>query len=195
MSERHWRFSLPEPLFRGKRFAFPLPTVAVLPASPSRRLWSLLRPRGHTPLDSPNSVFLERCCSSKESGKAGHRGCLSAASYAGAEKSGEGMAWKIWTRVETYPCSLWWFSFNPVTLGQPLMIIYKRKRVFLSENVPPLFLNLMVLGGNQPIFFEKRCMKFLTFRGNLHIIYEDISLCLIFSNLNIEFFKIIISRT
>ena len=43
--------------WRGNSYAFPLPTFASLrlrlPASPSRTLKRVLRPRGHTPLESP----------------------------------------------------------------------------------------------------------------------------------------------
>ena len=51
----------------GERFVFPLPTVAALPASPSRA--GALRPRGHTPLeppqtetDLPNSLRYPHAC-------------------------------------------------------------------------------------------------------------------------------------
>jgi hypothetical protein len=44
--------ALPNPLWRGG----PLPTVASLPASPSRTC--VLRPMGHTPLEPPTDLFL-----------------------------------------------------------------------------------------------------------------------------------------
>jgi len=40
--------------------------------------------------------------SSRRSDKVGRRVCLSRASYAAAEKSNEGMAWRIWTGAKPF---------------------------------------------------------------------------------------------
>jgi len=87
-----------------------------LAASPSRKLRSVLRPRGHIPLDPPNIVSAQRCCSLRESDVVGRRVCIEpvwkkgdsegksrillldrscCASYAAADKNDEGMALKI----------------------------------------------------------------------------------------------------
>ena len=47
-----------------------------LAASPSRKLRSVLRPRGHIPLDPPNIVSAQRCCSLRESDVVGRRVCI-----------------------------------------------------------------------------------------------------------------------